>query len=157
MLRKLTLLAVLCLSAASAFAADTKLVCTPLALKSQNKDFNLPGVEKSHTKKIYLFKNISQQSLWLDHPTEHAASSSSLSSYLRVNNASALLVNRKKFNINCSAITPGDVVGLDCEKVVSVCELKQSEVNSSRKGTYWLVEDKSWVEVEKLLVKKGVH
>ncbi len=134
------------------FAAET--VCMPLTLKTENKNFILPGIEKSHTKKVFVFKNISSRSIWLDHP-EHTSASAGWSSYLRVNHASALQLNRKSFSLSCAVITPGNVEYLNCEKVVSVCLLSQEEEKSNHKGTFWLAEDKSWDDLMSVLTKKS--
>ncbi len=135
---------------------DNKILCASLALKSQDKNISLPGVDESRTPKIYFLKNISQKSLWLDHPVEHVAASAGWSSYLRPGNSSALLVNRKNFTISCAVISPGKVDYLDCEKAIAVCVPKQATMTTNRKGVYWLAEDQSAEELLKTLEKRGV-
>jgi hypothetical protein len=87
----------------------------------------------------------------------HPSVSAGWSSYLRNGNSSAIWVNRKNFNLSCAVIQPGKLEYLDCAKVISICEPKEVVYQSSRKGTYWLVEDKPWDDLIKLLGKRGVE
>lgn len=138
----------------NAFAADVS--CTPIDIKSQNKVLVLPGPEDKQASIVYFFKNKTTKSIWIDHPVERASASAGWSSYLRSGNSSALLVNRKNFTISCDLIKPGKVEALDCEKSISVCTVPQITVSSTRKGTYWLAEDKSWDDLLKALEKRNV-
>src|SRR5438046_4551571 len=87
--------------------ANAIAACEPLDIKSENKEIILPGPDDSKTNKIYFFKNLTDKSIWIDHPVLHPSMSAGWSSYLRKNNASALLVNKKDFNISCAVIKPG--------------------------------------------------
>ena|SRR5579872_3783826 len=131
--------------------------CTPLEIKSENKEIILPGPDQPRTNKIYFFKNLTEKSIWLDHPVLHPSASAGWSSYLRADHSAALLVNRKNFNLNCAVIKPGKVEYLDCAKVVSVCEPTDVIFKSTRKGTYWLAEDKPWDDLMKALANRGVE
>lgn len=145
------------LGCSSSWGAANSEVCLPVTLKMQNKNIVLPGVTQPRTLQVYFFKNISAQSLWLDHPVEQRAASAGWSSYLRAGNASALVVNRKNFTISCAVIQPGKVEYLDCAKVVAVCVPKHMSLNVKRKGTYWLAEDKVWDSLLAILSKRGVQ
>ncbi|HSW93143.1 MAG TPA: hypothetical protein VLJ15_02165 [Gammaproteobacteria bacterium] len=134
---------------------DTQ-TCTPLVMKSENKEIVLPGPDEAHTSKLYIFKNTGEKSIWLDHPVLHPSVSAGWSSYLRTGNASALWVNRKNFNLSCAVIHPGKLEYLDCAKVVSVCAPKEVVYQTSRKGTFWLAEDSPWDDLMKMLTKRGV-
>ena len=131
--------------------------CVPLEMKSENKEIVLTGPDQPKTSKIYFFKNLTKQSIWLDHPVLHPSVSAGWSSYLRAGNASALVANRKNFNLSCAVIKPGKVEYLDCAKAISICALKETAFKSTRKGTYWLVEDKLWDDLIKALIKRGVE
>ncbi len=130
--------------------------CIPLEINSENKEIILPGPEEARKNKLYVVKNLTDKSIWLDHPVLHPSASAGWSSYLRKNNASALIVNRKNFNLNCAVIKPGKVDYLDCAKAVSICSPKEVLFKSSRKGTYWIAEDQSWEELMKTLDKRGL-
>ncbi|MEO8402209.1 MAG: hypothetical protein ABI597_10515 [Gammaproteobacteria bacterium] len=140
----------------SAFAAgDQK--CSPVEMTSQNNNLILSGVDQKHQSQVYIFKNLSSHSIWLDHPVEKRSSSAGWSSYLRVGNSSALMVNRKNFSISCEVIKPGKVDTLDCAKVISVCAPNHIEIlKTDKKGTYWLAENQSWDELVVALEKRGV-
>ncbi len=157
-MRNLLLASALVLFSLSFNAFATQVSCTPMAIKSQNKVIVLPGpADDTNATTVYFFKNTTSQSIWIDHPVEKASASAGWSSYLRPGNSSALLVNRKNFSISCDVIKPGHVVTLDCEKSVSICTVKQVTVSAKRKGTYWLVEDKSWDELLSALKKRGIQ
>lgn len=133
--------------------ANAKL-CKPVAVKVQAKNIILPGVDQPHTIQIYFFKNTSTQSIWLDHPTDRPAAGAGWSSYLRAGNASALQVNRKNFAISCALIKPGKVEYVNCAKELTVCTpTAELTLKSTRKGTYWVAEDKAWDDLLKLLIK----
>ncbi len=131
--------------------------CVPLEIKSENKEIVLPGPDQPRTSKIYFFKNLTDKSIWIDHPVLHPSMSAGWSSYLRAHNSSALLVNRKNFNISCAVIKPGKLEYLDCAKSIAVCAPKEMTYKTSRKGTYWLAEDKPWDDLVKAVSKRGVE
>jgi len=129
--------------------AATNMSCTPVVVKVENKNIILPGPQeqsKTSTAEVYFFNNISKKSFWLDHPVDHPSASAGWSSYLRPGNWSAMVVNRKNFTISCAEIQPGKVDYQDCAKTIAICMPKQMEVDTKHKGSYWLVEDKSWDE-----------
>lgn len=133
---------------------EKSVTCTVLKLKTQNKNILLPDIAQ-----IYFVHNISQKSLWLDHPAEHKGKgvSAGWSSYFQPGKWSAILLNRKNFAISCAVIQPGKVDYQDCAKVISVCQPEKISFESNRKGSYWLVEDKTWDELLSALGKRGVQ
>ncbi len=133
--------------------ANPELHCTPLIMKSENKEIVLPGPDEPRATKIYVFKNLTAHSIWLDHPVLHPSAGAGWSSYLRTGNTSALWVNRKNFNINCALIKPGKLEYLNCAKSIAICEPKEVKMNPSRKGTFWLVENKPLDALLKMLAK----
>ena len=144
----------LLLLSSSVSASNT---CVPLLIQNSTKEIILPGPNQPRETVVYLFKNLTTHSIWVDHPVPHPSVSAGWSSYLRPGNLSALLVNRKNFTMNCATIKPGRVEYLDCAKVVSVCTPTTAVITSARKGTFWLVEDKAWDVLIKLLAKHGVQ
>lgn len=131
--------------------------CVPVDIKSENKEIILPGPSEPRTSKIYFFKSLTDKSIWLDHPVLHPSVSAGWSSYLRKGNSSALIVNRKNFNLSCALIKPGKVDYLDCAKVISICAPKELIFKTKRKGTYWLAEDLPWDDLMKAVSKRGVE
>ncbi len=149
-------LLILLLSFSGIAFADLKVICKPLKAKEHEKNIILPGVDQPRTTVIYFIQNIAKQSLWLDHPVQRRSASAGWSSYVQPGMWSALLVNRKDFAISCAEIQPGKVDYLHCEKVISICSPEKLAVDSKRKGSYWLTENKSWDDLLKALEKRGV-
>lgn len=133
--------------------ATNNFQCTPYKSKIDGKNIILNAELPKEGALVYLFQNNSKKSLWLDHPTKKMGASAGWSSYLRKGNWSALVVNRKDFSISCAVIQPGHADNLNCSQVISICKPYQVAV-SKRKGTYWLVEDKSWDAVVAVVTNK---
>lgn len=153
-MRKILYVFLLCVSSVC-FAAND-FTCAPLEVKMQNKNIILPGVDEPRTTKIYFLQNVSNQSLWLDHPVDHPSASAGWSSYSLPGKWSAILLNRKNFAISCAVINPGKVDYQDCSKVISVCTSKNAVFDSKRKGSYWLAENLTKDDMLKILEKRGV-
>lgn len=148
MMRKIFFIACFLLSTVS-FAATTTTSpeeCTPIKVKTIGKNIILNTDLPKDSAQVYLLKNISKKSLWLDHPTKRVGVSAGWATYLRTGRWSALLVNRKEFSVSCAVIQPGHADYLNCGQQISVCASKQV-TKGGRKGTYWVAEDKSWEEV----------
>jgi hypothetical protein len=139
----------------SAFAENIS--CTPAVVKVENKNIILPGITQPKTTKVYFFNNVSKQSLWLDHPVEKRSASAGWSSYLRPSNWSAIVLNRKNFAISCAVIKPGSVDYQDCSKAITICSPQHYTLNTKQKGTFWLVEDRTWDEFLKKMEKHKVE
>ncbi len=150
-------LSVFCMSLTVAYAATAPssiLICHPIKPASHQDSLILEGDAK--TGKLYLIHNMSQKSIWLDQASKHVSASAGWSSYLRPGNWAALVLNRKDFPLTCSVIQPGQVATLNCATALSVCEPQHVSLQSIHKGSYWVVEDKSWDVVVKALEKKGI-
>ncbi|MDR3491029.1 MAG: hypothetical protein P4M12_03160 [Gammaproteobacteria bacterium] len=132
-----------CLSVVSAQASPFD--CSPVKVKTQDKSVLLNAAEnKQDGAIVYFFKNTSAKSIWLDHPNKRASASAGWSSYLQPGNWSALLLDKKEFELTCAIIEPGKVNYVSCEKSLTICAPAPAVINSTRKGSYWLVEDKAW-------------
>jgi hypothetical protein len=137
-------------------ATPLSATCTPIKAKMEGQNSILERPQSMTGGVIYLLKNNSQKSLWIDHPTNRAGASAGWSSYLRPGNWSALLLNKKDFLLSCAVIQPGKVDYLNCAHALSVCVLAKNYV-TNRRGSYWLVEDKSHEDLLKGLVKRGIQ
>ncbi len=145
----------LLLSLSGLFNVVLAMTCNPVQVKMQNKSIILLGPEKSENPQIYFFKNSSKQAIWIDHPT-HRSMSAGWSSYLRVDHWSAFLLTRKDFEITCSVIEPGKVENLSCVQALLVCSPSKVVFKNPPKDTYWLVEDKPWEELIKVVEKHAL-
>jgi hypothetical protein len=122
--------------------------------KAQEKNIILNDVPNTTESKIYYLKNNSSKSVWIDHPVKNASANAGWSSYLRPGKWSVLVLDKKDFAMSCAVIQPGKVDYLNCAQALSVCMPPQILVKSARKGSYWLLEDKTWEELQKIMEKK---
>jgi hypothetical protein len=136
------------------FAADDK-TCTPVPIKQVGNDIVLLINPPPKTSLVYFLNNRSEKSIFVDHPTNRSAGAG-WSSYLRSGNWSAIALSKSNFTIHCSTIEPEKVIPLDCSKLLSVCTPNKPTIKSPFKGSYWLVEDKSWESFVKALEGRGV-
>jgi hypothetical protein len=97
---------------------------------------------------IYLIHNVSQQSIWIDHPIKNRSASAGWASFIRPGRWSALNLDKKDFVMSCSQIKPGEIVYLNCEKTISIYVYP---IPTKKSGTYWLIEDKPYNELLKIL------
>lgn len=129
--------------------------CTVVKPRLQENNIILEGARApTQTNQAYFIKNVSSKSIWLDHPVKNPSASAGWSSYLRPGNWSVFLLDKKDFALNCSVIHPGKVEILNCTQALSICAPKNLAMTTSRKGSYWVVEDKSYEEALKIFQKR---
>ena len=105
------------------------------------RDSNL--VLKGSGQSLYLFHNISEKDIWLNHPLgKDPGASAGWASNLNPGNWSAFTVNKDDFALNCSIMNEGSVEALSCEKALSVCEISSPVFKGGNQGSYWVAEDK---------------
>lgn len=132
-------------------------ICAPVSVKTFNKMLILPG-NKTSPNTIYFLQNLSERSLWLDHPSDHPGSAKAgWSSYLQPDHWSAILLTQKDFALSCAIIEPGKVIYLDCSKVLAVCIPEKSYLASKRMGSYWLAENQSLDDLLKIVAKRSLQ
>jgi hypothetical protein len=151
------IVAILITASSFSLAAPAPLTCIPVKTKVVNHNLVLEGVSASAPAgQIYFFKNNSQKSLWIDRLGKQASASAGWASYIRPHNWSALFLNKKEFTLSCAVIQPGKVDYVNCGQVLTVCTPSHTTLTTSRKGSFWLVEDKPWDAFVALLAKRGV-
>lgn len=147
---------ILCvLSQTMAYAAN-KEPCTTVPFKKDNNDIILLMTPPPKTSIVYLFKNQSNKSVFIEHPTGGKGAGAGWSSFLRPGNWGAIVVNKKDFSLHCTTVEPGKLVVMDCTKTIYACTPKNLSTPSKLKGNYWLVEDKPWEALVKTLTRKGM-
>lgn len=139
----------------TSYAANNQ-ACGAVPTKKVGNDIVLLTSPPPKTSWIYFFKNKSNKSIFVDHPSSKGASAG-WSSYLRAGHWSALALNKSNFTIHCSTIEPGKVITLDCSNVLTVCMPKNQTTKSALKGNFWLTEDKPWETFVKILEGRGVN
>jgi hypothetical protein len=138
----------------TALAAAPKCVSVPFTVDGKN--IILPGTPDSKKPVIYFFQNKSMQSLWLDHTDpKRRGTSAGWASYLRPDNWSAIVLNKKSFSISCSSIQPGKVETLECSTSLSICAPQNMTTAKPLEGNYWMTEDKKWDSFVRALEKRG--
>ncbi|MDA8562062.1 hypothetical protein N9L02_02985 [Gammaproteobacteria bacterium] len=118
--------------------------CTPIPFATDGNDIILKLKQKNKSSKIVFFHNITNKSIFIDKSNKTQTSSAGWSSYLRPNNWSAIALNKRIFKIHCSTIEPGNLITLNCSKVIYTCTPKNYTAKSKLKGSFWLTEDKPW-------------
>ncbi len=147
----------LCFQVHAETSPQKALTCSPIKIHSQhNNTMVLNSQADASGPTLYLLKNVSKKSLWLDRYTQHPSASAGWASYLRPEQWSALLLDKKELELSCAVIQPGTVNYVNCVQAISVCVPQHVTVNTKRKGSYWLIEDKTWDELLRALAKKGV-
>lgn len=130
--------------------------CTPVPFKKSENDIILLVTPAPKTSIVYFFKNQSNKSVFIEHPTGGKGASAGWSSFLRPNHWAAMVVNKKNFSLHCSTIEPGKLVIMDCTKTIYACTPKNLSTPSKLKGNYWLAEDKPWEAFVKALTNKKI-
>lgn len=122
-------------------AAIPKFTCGPYTAKNQNQSITLDT--PSDKGQIFILKNTSNKSVWIDHQTKKPMNAG-WSSFLTPQHWSALsLANKKSFSLSCAVIHPGKVEHLNCTKIISVCVPKEVIFNTNIKNkNFWVAEDK---------------
>lgn len=130
--------------------------CTPVIFKKNGNSIILPGSNDRKISQVYFFKNISTQSIWLDHVQKNPGASAGWASYIRPDHWSALALNKKNFEMSCATIQPGKVIYVDCAKSLEICTPTKLISEKSMKGNFWLTEDRPWDQFVKALEKRGL-
>lgn len=149
-LKKSLPLILLCtVMSANVFALEQKITCSPAKVAVKNRIYVLNKAYKAKQAKIFLIENKSDKVILIDHPqSSDAHAGAGWGTNLQPGNWSALMLAKHDFAISCAIVAGDKTMALDCGKVIKVCEanVKPKAIETS---SYWLVEDKSWSELEK--------
>lgn len=128
--------------------------CKPEGFDFGNNDLVLkPGVQQG----LYLFYNISENDVWLNHPVgKDPGASAGWASNLNTGNWSAFAINKDNFALTCSESEQGAVRELSCEKVLKVCKFKKPSFKPEETGSYWVSEDKPLSNVLADIKSRGI-
>lgn len=113
--------------------------------------------QSSSNQSLYLLHNISDQSFWLNHvmPTDPGASAG-WASELNIDKWSAIAMNKKKFEMNCTILESAEVKNLDCKEVVKVCKIQKPVFNSKDSGSFWVSENKPLSGLMDAIKSRGI-
>ena len=157
-----TLVAILILiSFTNCPAEDTKYVFPEGCVRSgfEFRDNNLIlNTESGPVQGLYLFHNISEKDIWINHPVgKDPGASAGWASNLNPGNWSAFAVNKGDFVLNCSAMGQGEVQHLTCEKVLTACKFTKPVFKQAEGGSYWVSEDKPLEAVLEEVKKRDIN
>lgn len=138
----------------------------PQSCVAESYEFNGKSLvlNESHTKQnLYLFHNISDKNLWLNHPiSKDPGASAGWASELNTRNWSALAINVAAFNmgnfeITCSIMDEnGKINYLDCRDIIKTCKVKEPTFNSENSGSFWVAENKPLSNLLDSIKSRGI-
>tara|TARA_R110000868_G_scaffold392875_1_gene663732 strand:- start:44008 stop:44490 length:483 start_codon:yes stop_codon:yes gene_type:complete len=100
---------------------------------------NTAVINTNSKQTLVLIHNTSQQSFWLNHPTNQPMSAG-WASQIDADHWSALTVENKKFAISCSTLNPSKI--LNCKKLITVCVMPKTQFPKNMNGGFWVTENK---------------
>jgi len=107
--------------------------CKPLVV--QKESLTLPENEPS----LVMIHNLSNNDLWLTHPTSEAGVN--LNTQLQAGNWSALALDKEVFELGCIESRPGHEQQVPCFDVLAVCQWLTAKRPENIVGTVWAGED----------------
>lgn len=141
-------------------AEDSKYVFPEHCLRSgfefSDNDLIL-NTESGSGQGLYLFYNISDKDMWLNHPLgKDPGASAGWASNINPGNWSAFAVNKGDFVLSCSVMGQGEVQNLTCEKVLTACKFAKPVFKGENTGSYWVSEDKPLEAVLEEVKNRGI-
>lgn len=128
-------------------AEDTKYAfpedCVNSGFDFRDNDLIL-NTESGSGQSLYLFHNISEKDIWVNHPvTNDPGASAGWATNLNSGNWSAFAVNKDDFALNCSVMGQGEIQYLTCKEVLKACKFANPDFKKSDGGSYWVSENKT--------------
>ncbi len=125
--------------------------CVAVEVKyEQNGTVRLGGQADEEAKqRLFLFQNQLSHDLLIDPVLEEPAASAGWSTRLQPSKWSALVLGRTHLEFSCIEQRPGAMQYIDCEQVVTVCQIPK--VKLAQSGSYWLAENQSLTEMKQVL------
>lgn len=105
---------------------------------------------------VYLLQNKSDHDLWLVHDVQDPGASAGWTSLLKVQQFSAIMVDRKQFSLQCVEKKPGAQQYVSCQAVLYVCTWPDPELNHAKKGTYWIAEDMPFSDLKMTIKNRRI-
>lgn len=85
--------------------------------------------------------NVSAGDLWITHPVSEPSASAGWSSRLETGNWSALIVDKKSFELSCIESKPGHEQQTPCSAALTVCQWTSVKLPDQAQGTFWAGEN----------------
>ncbi len=123
--------------------------CRPIAVRGDSVMF-------STTKPVLMIiHNLSGGDLWITHPVADPGASAGFSSLLGANQWSALVVDKKSFELTCIESKPGHEQQIACEGQLVICKWPKVKISLKQRGTYWAAENMNWSDLRTYLGGRG--
>lgn len=115
--------------------------CQPIPVRGQSVMLN--------TKKpvLFILHNLSASELWVTHTDNDKGVSAGFDSRLQAGKWSAVVVDSQTFDLSCVESIPGHEQVIPCEGVLSICKWSKVKITTKQRGTYWVSENKGWVNL----------
>ena len=104
---------------------------------------------------LMLIHNLSDADLWITHPVADPGASAGFTSHLMTKKWSALVVDKKSFELNCIESKPGHEQQISCEGQLAVCQWAAVKIAPKGLGTYWAAENMNWSDLTTYLGGRG--
>lgn len=122
--------------------------CNPVAVQKESV------MLEAKQPRVVLIHNLSASDLWITHPVVDPGASAGWSSHLEAGNWSALVVDKKSFELNCIESKPGHEQQVPCAGMVAICEWLAVKIPADVKGSFWAGENMS---LSSLTAQLGGH
>ncbi|MGB6976675.1 MAG: hypothetical protein WBE18_04380 [Gammaproteobacteria bacterium] len=103
-------------------------------------DTLLLNVGPPHTR-VFVFNNISNQMIWLNHAPKEPGASAGWGSQIAANHWSAILLQSNQQNVvwTCSKSQGNNTIPLSCETVLKICSFDSAK--KPEEGNFWIIEN----------------
>lgn len=122
--------------------------CNPVAVQKESV------MLETKQPQVVLIHNSSASDLWITHPVDDPGASAGWSSHLEAGNWSALVVDKKSFELNCIESKPGHEQQVPCAGMVAICEWPTVKIPADVTGSFWAGENMS---LQSLTAQLGGH
>lgn len=109
--------------------------CKPLVVKGELL------VLPTGLPRLIMLHNLSSVDVWITHPMSGKDSNAGWSSRLQSNHWSALMINKKAFELSCIESKPGHEQQIACEQTLAACEWIPTSKPEYAKGVFWAGEN----------------
>jgi hypothetical protein len=147
----------LCLvpSLGSAKLSQTSLFCHLNQVYVKHSAVYFNKVRPSITPQVYLIKNTSSSTLFMNHIKANPGAGAGWASSIAPGHWSAIAVSETNFSLVCSKAFQGKTQQVNC-RALQVCQPSRNGLTIQSEGNYWVAEDKSWPQLIEVLKEKNV-
>lgn len=117
----------------------------------------LNGPDQAGQQQVYLFTNISDTSIYLDHPSQFPGTANAgWTSQIDSQQWSGLTVSRKNFNWTCQVVGMATLESVPCDQVLKVCRFTEKFSKTPVTDQFWIAENGSLTLVMGTIKLRGI-